>query len=67
MEQEIFNYIPDYSLYYSSPFRRHLDIMDLFLLPKTVRCLVVSLLLSAVKVDKDVGQVGGTDCIHSMY
>lgn len=42
---------------------RHLDVMELFLLPKTLRCLVVSLLLSAVKIDKDVGQVGMSRCL----
>ena len=31
--------------------------MELFLLPKENRCRLVSLLLSAVKVDPDIGEV----------
>ncbi|XP_071117853.1 uncharacterized protein [Haliotis cracherodii] len=33
--------------------------MDLFLLPKDVRCQVVGILLSAIKVDKDIREDGG--------
>ncbi|KAK3591251.1 hypothetical protein CHS0354_010617 [Potamilus streckersoni] len=33
--------------------------MDLFLLPKEVRCRIVSILLSAVKIDKDDKEDGG--------
>lgn len=34
--------------------------MDLFLLPKDVRCQVVGILLSAIKVDKDIREVSHT-------
>ncbi|CAH1775371.1 unnamed protein product [Owenia fusiformis] len=33
--------------------------MDLFMLPRDMRCQVASILLSAVKVDRDIGQEGG--------
>ncbi|XP_064625626.1 uncharacterized protein LOC135486618 isoform X2 [Lineus longissimus] len=33
--------------------------MDLFLLPRDIRCCIVSILISAVKLDKDNGQEGG--------
>ena len=38
-------------------FYRDINAMELFLLPKENRCRLVSLLLSAVKVDRDIGEV----------
>ena len=36
--------------------------MELFLLPREIRCTVTAILLSAVKVDKDDGEVGTIIC-----
>ena len=34
-------------------FLRNVDTMDLFMLPREIRCRVVSLLLGAVKIERD--------------
>lgn len=39
-------------------FYRQVFSMDLFLLPRDVRCLLVCILLGAVKIDKDDKEVG---------
>ncbi len=36
---------------------RGVNVMDLFMLPRDARCLATALLLSAVKIDKDSGEV----------
>ena len=41
--------------------------MELFLLPKEIRCHIVSLLLSAVKVDKDSGEVSLKEKLEYEY
>lgn len=46
-------------------FYRQVFSMDLFLLPRDVRCLLVCILLGAVKIDKDDKEVGlSFYCIH---
>lgn len=36
-----------------SLFSRNVDTMDLFMLPRDIRCRVLSLLLGAVKIERD--------------